>query len=138
LFARRFLVKQFDLAAVLARKTQHEFAKTAIAGAFRENPADDADDVGSRLSGEDPDQIRKQEMADRDLASRVDDEPCRRRGEHGFDHHQGHHHEQRRREQIAGQIQTCNLLPFHGCPESSRGETWLRVAAQFSGIRSQI
>src|SRR6516225_4209132 len=66
----------------------------------------DANHVGCRLSREYPDEIGKQELADRDLAPGIDDEPCRHRRQHRFDHHQRHHDEQRWREQIACQLQT--------------------------------
>src|SRR5262249_24381201 len=67
LFARGLLIEQLDLAAVLASETQHELAKAAITGALGEDPADHAHDIGSRLRGEHPNQIRKQELTDRDL-----------------------------------------------------------------------
>ena len=62
LFARGLLIEQLDLVAVLARKAQHEFAEAAVAGALGEDPADDADDIGRRLRGENPDQIGEQEL----------------------------------------------------------------------------
>ena len=104
LLARRLVVEQFDLAAIFARKAQHEFAEAAIAGALGEDPADDADHIGRRLRRKNPDQIGEQKLADRDAASGIDDEPGRRRRQHRLDHHQGHHHEERRREQIARQL----------------------------------
>ena len=90
---------------VLARETQHEFAEAAVASPFGKHPADDADHVRRGLRGEDPDQIAGQEMAGSDLLPGIDDEPRRRRGQHGLDHHQDDHHEQRRAEQKARQLE---------------------------------
>ena len=105
LLARRLVAEQLDLAAVFAGEAQHEFAEAAIAGPFGKYPADDADHVGGRLRGQDPDQVADQEMADGDLLPGIDDEPCRRRGQHGLDHHEDDHHEQRRAEQKARQLE---------------------------------
>jgi len=45
LLARRLVAEQLDLAAVLPREAQHEFAEAAIAGALGKHPANDADHI---------------------------------------------------------------------------------------------
>ena len=117
-FARRLVLQELGLVAVLAGEAQHVAAVAAEPGALGEHPAHRAGDIGCRLGGEDPDQVRHQELVVGDVAAGLDDEIGGRRREQRLGHHQHAHDVERRADEPLEELQASDRLAGHGALES--------------------